>query len=224
MVETGGWGASPTTRGTCARRWPARGSSCSLLTNREWELADLASGFEVDRCFSGTPATSVTCRRSVGARGPARRTSCTCRACSRLAGRPALAAGSSPAPAGDHGPQHALARAHPLGRLDALAVLRAADAVVVTRAGRRGRAAAPSRRPGRAHPSRRPGVPRRRERPDRGARARRLGLPSEARSCSPSARSDPYKGLHGIIAALPELRAGTREARLGDRRAAPGRQ
>jgi len=52
MVETGGWGGiAHYTWNLCAALASA-GVEVSLLTNREWELAHLASIFEVDRCFS----------------------------------------------------------------------------------------------------------------------------------------------------------------------------
>jgi len=52
MVETGGWGGiAHYTWNLCAALTSA-GVEVSLLTNREWELAHLSSVFEVDRCFS----------------------------------------------------------------------------------------------------------------------------------------------------------------------------
>jgi glycosyltransferase involved in cell wall biosynthesis len=52
MVETGGWGGiAHYTWNLCAALAGA-GVEVSLLTNREWELAHLSSAFEVDRCFS----------------------------------------------------------------------------------------------------------------------------------------------------------------------------
>jgi glycosyltransferase involved in cell wall biosynthesis len=52
MVETGGWGGiAHYTWNLCAALATA-GVDVALLTNREWELAHLSTPFEVDPCFS----------------------------------------------------------------------------------------------------------------------------------------------------------------------------
>src|SRR5262245_8005028 len=52
MVETGGWGGIAHYTWNLCAALACAGVEVSLLTNREWELARLPSGFAVDRCLS----------------------------------------------------------------------------------------------------------------------------------------------------------------------------
>ena len=52
MVETGGWGGIAHYAWNLCAALAGAGVEVSLLTNRDWELGRLPSLFEVDRCFS----------------------------------------------------------------------------------------------------------------------------------------------------------------------------
>src|SRR5499426_3458818 len=138
--------------------------------------------------------------------------------------RAAVAVDPAPRAGRDDDPQRAHARAHPLGRLDALEVLRGGRRDRrAHQAGGGGRPAAHSRRPDRAHPSRRRRLPARQRTPRsaRGARgARPAGrCPDRARlRRDPSVQGNSRRHRRTARAApTPRGRA------PGDRRPAPGR-
>jgi len=189
----------------------------SLLTNRQWELAHLPARFEVDRCFAGDVGylgNVKALRQALAGWRP----DVVPRAEPALdaAGRLPLAADPAPPTRRDDRAQHPVARAHPLGRLDLWRCLAAADAVVVhTRqaeevARRRLRAGARIEliHLGSA------GFLGAEDRPDRLGTRARLGLPREGKIVLAFGAIRPYKGLHGAIAALAELRRRQVDARL----------
>ena len=216
MVETGGWGGiAHYTWNLCAAVARA-GVEVSLLTNREWELAHLASGFEVDRCFSagaGYLGNLKALRDRVARARPA-----VVHVQSVLSTRfdallwP-LIRRRAPVVMTIHN-----VRTHERIRWDDWTLWRcfaAADAVVVhtKQAAEVARQRLPAARielihhgdAGFLHGS---------GRPDRLVARVALGLPSDAPIVLAFGAIRPYKGIHGVIAALPELRRGHADARL----------
>jgi glycosyltransferase involved in cell wall biosynthesis len=216
MVETGGWGGiAHYTWNLCAAVARA-GVEVSLLTNREWELAHLASGFEVDRCFSagaGYLGNVKALRDRVARARPA-----VVHVQSVLSTRfdallwP-LIRRRAPVVMTIHN-----VRTHERIRWDDWTLWRcfaAADAVVVhtKQAAEVARQRLPAARielihhgdAGFLHGS---------GRPDRLVARVALGLPSDAPIVLAFGAIRPYKGIHGVIAALPELRRGHADARL----------
>jgi len=209
MVETGGWGGIAHYAWNLCSALAAAGVEVSLLTNREWELGRLATPFEVDRCFAG----------GVGYLGNVKALH------NRLArSRPQVVHVQSllstrfdallwpvirrraPVVMTVHN-----VRTHERIRWDDWTLWRcfaAADAVVVHT--RRSADVARRRLPAGARIELihlgDAGFLQGDGRPDRlGARAT-LGLPSHARIVLAFGAIRPYKGLHGVIAALAELR------------------
>jgi glycosyltransferase involved in cell wall biosynthesis len=216
MVETGGWGGiAHYTWNLCAALARA-GVEVSLLTNREWELAHLASGFEVDRCFSagaGYLGNVKALRDRVARARPA-----VVHVQSVLSTRLdallwPLIRRRAPVVMTIHN-----VRTHERIRWDDWTLWRcfaAADAVVVhtKQAAEVARQRLPAARielihhgdAGFLHGS---------GRPDRLVARLALGLPSDAPIVLAFGAIRPYKGIHGVIAALPELRRGHADARL----------
>jgi glycosyltransferase involved in cell wall biosynthesis len=216
MVETGGWGGiAHYTWNLCAALAGA-GVEVLLLTNREWELAHLSSAFEVDRCFSagaGYLGNVKALRQHVTGARPA-----VVHVQSVLSTRfdallwP-LIRRRVPVVMTIHN-----VRTHERIRWDDWTLWRcfaAADAVVV-------------------HTQQAAEIARRRlpagarielvhhgdagflqgRRPDRLAARAALGLPPAGQIVLAFGAIRPYKGLHGVIAALPELRRCHPQARL----------
>ena len=209
MIETGGWGGiAHYTWNLCAALASA-GVEVSLLTNREWELAHLSPVFEVDRCFSarvGYLGNVNALRQWVARARPG-----VVHVQSLLSTRfdallwPWMRR-RAPAVMTIHN-----VRTHERIRWDDWTLWRcfaAADAVVVhTKTAAevaRQRLPAAARieliRHGDA------GFLHAAERPDRAAARAALGLPAGPAIVLAFGAIRPYKGLRGVIAALPELR------------------
>jgi glycosyltransferase involved in cell wall biosynthesis len=216
MIETGGWGGiAHYTWNLCAALARA-GVNVSLLTNREWELAHLASAFEVDRCFSagaGYLGNVKALRDRVGRARPA-----VVHVQSVLSTRfdallwP-LIRRRAPVVMTVHN-----VRTHERIRWDDWTLWRcfgAADAVVVhtKQAAEVARQRLPAARIELIHHGD-AGFLHGEGRPDRLAARSALGLPGEAPIVLAFGAIRPYKGIHGVIAALPELRRRHPDARL----------
>ena len=217
MVETGGWGGiAHYTWNLCAALASA-GVEVSLLTNREWELGHLPCAFEVDRCFSpdaGYLGNVRALRDRLARSRPG-----VVHVQSLLSTRfdallwPVIRR-RTPLVMTIHN-----VRTHERIRWDDWTLWRcfgAADAVVVHT--RRAADVARQRLPDGArielihHGD--AGFLQGERRPDRlGARAM-LGLPGHAKIVLAFGAIRPYKGLHGVIAALAELRRLHADARL----------
>jgi glycosyltransferase involved in cell wall biosynthesis len=217
MIETGGWGGiAHYTWNLCAALAGA-GVEVSLLTNREWELAHLPSAFEVERCFSadaGYLGNVKALRARVNRTRPG-----VVHVQSLLSTRfdallwP-LIRRRAPVVMTIHN-----VRTHERIRWDDWTFWRcfaAADAVVVhTRASAeiaRRRLSAGARielvhlgDAGFLHDG---------ARPDRLAARAALGLPRAASIVLVFGAIRPYKGIHGVIASMPELRRRHPAARL----------
>ena len=209
MVETGGWGGIAHYAWNLCAALAGAGVEVSLLTNREWELRHLPCRFEVDRGFAGDVGyfRNVKALRDQLARSQPDVVHVQSLLSTRLDALlwPVIRR-RVPVVMTVHN-----VRTHERIRWDDWTLWRcfaAADAVVV-------------------HTQRAADVARRRlptgariecihhgdagflqggRRPDRlGARAR-LGLPSHAKIVLAFGAIRPYKGLHGVIAALAELR------------------
>jgi len=209
MVETGGWGGIAHYAWNLCAALAGAGVEVSLLTNREWELRSLPYRFEVDRGFAGDVGylRNVKALRNQLARSQPDVVHVQSLLSTRLDALlwPVIRR-RVPVVMTVHN-----VRTHERIRWDDWTLWRcfaAADAVVV-------------------HTQRAADVARRRlptgariecihhgdagflqggGRPDRlGARAR-LGLPSQAKIVLAFGAIRPYKGLHGVIAALAELR------------------
>jgi glycosyltransferase involved in cell wall biosynthesis len=216
MVETGGWGGIAHYVWNLCDALTTAGVEVALLTNREWELARLPRRFEVDRCFADVGYLgNVKALRQ----GLARSRPDVVHVQSLLSTR--LDAVLWPV-IGRRVPLVVTAhniRSHERIRWDDWTLWRclaAADAVVV-------------------HTQRAAAVARRRlsarvrvelihhgdagffqdgEPPDRPRARARLGLPSAAKIVLAFGAIRPYKGLHGVIAALPGLRHRHADAQL----------
>jgi len=217
MVETGGWGGVAHYAWDLCAALAGAGVEVSLLTNRQWELAHLPARFEVDRCFAGDVGYlgNVKALQQALARWRPDVVHVQSLLSTRLdAFLWPLIRRRRPVVMTAHN-----IRSHERNRWDDWTLWRclaAADAVVV-------------------HTRRAEEVARRRlragarielihlgsagflgaeDRPDRlGARAR-LGLPREGKIVLAFGAIRPYKGLHGAIAALTELRRRQVDARL----------
>ena len=217
MVETGGWGGiAHYTWNLCAALASA-GVDVSLLTNREWELAHLESAFEVDRCFAagaGYLGNVAALRTRVARARPS-----VVHVQSLLSTRfdallwP-LVRRRAPLVMTIHN-----VRTHERIRWDDWTLWRcfaAADAVVVhTRAAAevaRRRLPADARVELVHHGD--AGFLQEGSRPDRVVARAALGLPSGGPIVLAFGAIRPYKGIHGVIAALPDLRRRHPDARL----------
>jgi glycosyltransferase involved in cell wall biosynthesis len=216
MVETGGWGGiAHYTWNLCAALASA-GVDVSLLTNREWELAHLASAFEVDRCFSADAGYlgNVQALRARVARARPSAVHVQSVLSTRFdALLWPLIRRRAPLVMTIHN-----VRTHERIRWDDWTLWRcfaAADAVVVhTRSAAevvRGRL--PAARVELIHHGD-AGFLGGEGRPDRLVARAALGLPSGAPIVLAFGAIRPYKGIHGVIAALPELRRRHADARL----------
>ena len=217
MVETGGWGGiAHYTWNLCAALASA-GVDVSLLTNREWELAHLSSSFEVDRCFSagaGYLGNVKALRERVLRARPG-----VVHVQSVLSTRLdallwPLIRRRAPVVMTIHN-----VRSHERIRWDDWTLWRcfaAADAVVVHT--KQAAEVARQRLPAAArielihHGD--AGFLQGKGRPDRLVARAALGLPSGAQIVLAFGAIRPYKGIHGVIAALPELRRRHANARL----------
>lgn len=217
MVETGGWGGIAHYTWNLCAALAGGGVEVSLLTNREWELARLASAFEVDRCFSpdaGYLGNVKALRDRVGRERPG-----VVHVQSVISTRfdallwP-LVRRRAPVVMTIHN-----VRTHERIRWDDWTLWRcyaAADAVVVHT--KRAAEVARERLPVAArielihHGD--AGFLQGEPRPDRLAARAALGLPSGAKLVLAFGAIRPYKGIHGVIAALPELRRRHADARL----------
>jgi len=217
MVETGGWGGiAHYTWNLCAALASA-GVEVALLTNRQWELAHLSPAFEVDRCFSaraGYLGNVKALREWVGRARPG-----VVHVQSLLSTRfdallwPWMRR-RAPVVMTLHN-----VRTHERIRWDDWTLWRccaAADAVVVHT--RTAAEVARQRLPAAArielihHGD--AGFLHGGERLDRATARAALGLPADAGIVLAFGAIRPYKGLHGVIAALPELRRRHPTARL----------
>ncbi|PYN35583.1 MAG: hypothetical protein DME01_11660 [Candidatus Rokuibacteriota bacterium] len=217
MVETGGWGGiAHYTWNLCAALASA-GVDVTLLTNREWELAHLSSSFEVDRCFSagaGYLGNVKALRERVLRARPG-----VVHVQSVLSTRLdallwPLIRRRAPVVMTIHN-----VRSHERIRWDDWTLWRcfaAADAVVVHT--KQAAEVARQRLPAAArielihHGD--AGFLQGKGRPDRLVARAALGLPSGAQIVLAFGAIRPYKGIHGVIAALPELRRRHANARL----------
>lgn len=217
MVETGGWGGiAHYTWNLCAALAKA-GVDVSLLTNREWELAQLSSLFEVDRCFSagaGYLANVRALRERIARARPG-----VIHVQSVLSTRfdallwPLIRRRTAVVMTIHN------VRTHERIRRDDWTLWRcfaAADAVVVhtkqaAEIARR-RLAAGARIELIHHGD--AGFLQSGDRPDRLVARATLGLPVGAPLVLAFGAIRPYKGIHGLIAALPELRRRHADARL----------
>ena len=217
MVETGGWGGIAHYAWDLCAALAGAGVEVSLLTNRQWELAHLPARFEVDRCFAGDAGYlgNVKALRQALARWRRDVVHVQSLLSTRLdAFLWPLIRRRRPVVMTAHN-----IRSHERIRWDDWTLWRclaAADAVVV-------------------HTRRAEEVARRRlragarielihlgsagflgaeDRPDRGGARARLGLPREGKIVLAFGAIRPYKGLHGAIAALAELRRRRVDARL----------
>ena len=217
MVETGGWGGIAHYTWNLCAALAGGGVEVSLLTNREWELAHLSSAFQVDRCFSagaGYLGNVKALRERVARVRPgvvhvqsviSTRFDALLWPLIRRRARVVMTLHN--------------VRTHERIRWDDWTLWRcyaAADAVVV-------------------HTKRAAGVARERlsadvrielihhgdagflqgeQRPDRLAARAALGLPSDGKLVLAFGAIRPYKGIHGVIAALAELRRRYADARL----------
>ena len=217
MVETGGWGGIAHYTWNLCAALAGGGVEVSLLTNREWELAHLSSAFQVDRCFSagaGYLGNVKALRERVARVRPgvvhvqsviSTRFDALLWPLIRRRARVVMTIHN--------------VRTHERIRWDDWTLWRcyaAADAVVV-------------------HTKRAAGVARERlsadvrielihhgdagflqgeQRPDRLAARAALGLPSDGKLVLAFGAIRPYKGIHGVIAALAELRRRHADARL----------
>jgi glycosyltransferase involved in cell wall biosynthesis len=217
MVETGGWGGiAHYTWNLCAALAGA-GVEVSLLTNRAWELAKLPSAFEVDPCFSAAAGylgnVKVLRERMASTRPRVVHVQSVLSTRFDAALWPVIRR-RVPVVMTIHN-----VHTHERIRWDDWTLWRcfaAADAVVVhTRtaaeiARRRlgGRARIEVIHHGDA------GFLHGGARPDRFAARSALGLPSRAPIVLVFGAIRPYKGIHGVIAAMPELRRRHADARL----------
>lgn len=217
MVETGGWGGIAHYTWNLCAALAGGGVEVSLLTNREWELARLSSPFAVDRCFSpgaGYLGNARALRDRVASLRPG-----VVHVQSVISTRfdallwP-LIWRRAPIVMTIHN-----VRTHERIRWDDWTLWRcyaAADAVVVHT--RRAADVARERLPARArielihHGD--AGFLQGEQRPDRSAARAALGLPRDARLVLAFGAIRPYKGIHGVIAALPELRRRHADATL----------
>jgi glycosyltransferase involved in cell wall biosynthesis len=216
MVETGGWGGIAHYVWNLCDALTDAGVEVSLLTNREWELARLPRRFDVDRCFA-----DVGYLHNVNAlrQGLVRSRPDVVHVQSLLSTRldawlwPVIGRRVSVVMTAHN------IRSHERIRWDDWTLWRclgAADAVVVHTQ----RAAEVARR--RLAPGVRvevihhgdAGFLRGGERLDRPSARARLGLPRDAKIVLAFGAIRPYKGLHGVIAALAELRRRHADARL----------
>jgi glycosyltransferase involved in cell wall biosynthesis len=217
MVETGGWGGiGHYTWNLCAALAGA-GVEVSLLTNREWELARLASPFEVERCFAAD-AGYLGNVRALWA-GVSRTSPTVVHVQSLLSTRLdallwPLIRRRAPVVMTIHN-----VRSHERIRWDDWTLWRcfaAADAVVVhTRAAAeiaRQRLGAAARIELVHHGD--AGFLHGHAPVDRAAARAALGLPGAAPIVLVFGAIRPYKGIHGVIASLPELRRRHPDTRL----------
>jgi glycosyltransferase involved in cell wall biosynthesis len=217
MVETGGWGGiAHYTWNLCAALADA-GVEVSLLTNCEWELAHLSSGFAVDRCFSagaGYRGNVRTLRDRVARARPG-----VVHVQSLLSTRfdavlwPVIRR-RAPVVMTIHN-----VRTHERLRWDDWTLWRcfaAADAVVVhtKQAAEVARHRLPAETRIELIHHGDAGFLHGAGRPDRLAARAALDLPPGARIVLAFGAIRPYKGIHGVIAALPELRRRHGDARL----------
>jgi glycosyltransferase involved in cell wall biosynthesis len=216
MVETGGWGGIAHYTWNLCAALAGTGVEVALLTNREWELAHLSPGFEVDRCFSagaGYLGNVKALRERVARARPA-----VVHVQSLLSTRfdallwP-LIRRRAPLVMTIHN-----VRTHEQIRWDDWTLWRcfaAADAVVVhtqaaaETARRRLRAGARIELVHHGDAGFLQG-----NRLDRLAARAALGLPPGGQIVLAFGAIRPYKGLHGVIAAFPELRRRHPNARL----------
>src|SRR5215470_1851064 len=216
MVETGGWGGiAHYTWNLCAALARA-GVDVSLLTNREWELGHLSSRFAVERCFSagaGYLGNVKALRDRVARVRPA-----VVHVQSVLSTRldallwPWIRR-RAPVVMTIHN-----VRTHERIRWDDWTLWRcfgAADAVVVhtKQAAEVARQRLPAARIELIHHGD-AGFLHGNGRPDRRAARAALSLPSDAPIVLAFGAIRPYKGIHGVIGALPELRRRHADARL----------
>ena len=214
MVETGGWGGIAHYTWNLCAALAGGGVEVVLLTNREWELAHLSSAFAVDRCFSAGASYLGNVRalreRVAGARPEVVHVQSVISTRFDALLWPWVRR-RAPVVMTIHN-----VRTHERIRWDDWTLWRcyaAADAVVVhtkraaevTRERLSARARIELVHHGDA------GFLQGERRPDRLAARAALGLPSHTRLVLAFGAIRPYKGLHGVIAALPEVRR-----RLGD--------
>ena len=216
MVETGGWGGIAHYTWNLCAALALRGVEVSLLTNREWELAHLSSSFAVDRCFSagaGYLGNVKALRDRVTIARPA-----VVHVQSLLSTRLdallwPLIQRRAPVVMTIHN-----VRTHERIRWDDWTLWRcfaAADAVVVhtKQAADVARQRLPAARIELIHHGD-AGFLNGVGRPDRLAARAALGLPSDAPIVLAFGAIRPYKGIHDVIGALPELRRRHADARL----------
>ena len=216
MVETGGWGGIAHYTWNLCAALTCRGVEVSLLTNREWELAHLSSSFAVDRCFSagaGYLGNVKALRDRVTIARPA-----VVHVQSLLSTRLdallwPLIQRRAPVVMTIHN-----VRTHERIRWDDWTLWRcfaAADAVVVhtKQAADVARQRLPAARIELIHHGD-AGFLNGVGRPDRLAARAALGLPSDAPIVLAFGAIRPYKGIHDVIGALPELRRRHADARL----------
>jgi len=209
MVETGGWGGiAHYTWNLCAALATA-GVDVSLLTNREWELAHLSTPFEVDPCFSaraGYLGNVKALRDRIAHARPG-----VVHVQSLLSTRfdallwPVIRR-RAPVVMTIHN-----VRTHERIRWDDWTLWRcfaAADAVVVhtRQAGEIARQRLPAAARIELVHHGDAGFLQGRDRPDRLVARAALGLPRGVQIVLVFGAIRPYKGLHGVIAALAELR------------------
>ena len=217
MVETGGWGGIAHYAWNLCAAVAGAGVEVCLLTNRAWELGHLPCPFEVERCFAGDVGYlgNVRALRQALARSRPDVVHVQSLLSTRLDAllwpmirrrRPVVMTAHN-------------IRSHERIRWDDWTLWRclaAADAVVVhtqraeetARRRLRGGARIELIHHGNA------GFLRGEQRPDRAHARARLGLPSEAKIVLAFGAIRPYKGLHGAIAAIAELRRRRVDARL----------
>ena len=217
MVETGGWGGIAHYTWNLCTALAGAGVEVSLVTNRDWELAHLASAFEVDRCFSAGAGYlgNVNALRDRIRRAQAGIVHVQSVISTRFdALLWPLIRRRAPVVMTIHN-----VRTHERIRWDDWTLWRcyaAANAVVVHT--RRAAEIARERLPARArielihHGD--AGFLQGEQRPDRSAARAALGLPADAKLVLVFGAIRPYKGIHGVIAALPELRRRHAAARL----------
>jgi len=217
MVETGGWGGIAHYTWNLCAALAGGGVEVSLLTNREWELAHLSSAFPVDRCFAagaGYLGNVKALRERVARARPgvvhvqsviSTRFDALLWPLIRRRARVVMTIHN--------------VRTHERIRWDDWTLWRcyaAADAVVVHT--KRAAEVARERLPADAkielvhHGD--AGFLQGAQRPDRMAARAALGLPSGGKLVLAFGAIRPYKGIHGVIAALPELRRRHADARL----------
>ena len=217
MIETGGWGGIAHYTWNLCTALGGAGVEVSLLTNREWELAPLSTAFAVDRCFSAGAGYlgNVRALRDRVARARPGVVHVQSLISTRFdALLWPLIRRRAPVVMTIHN-----VRTHEGIRWDDWTLWRcfaAADAVVVhTRsAAEIARARLPEAARVELIHHGDAGFLQGERRPDRRAARAALGLPSGGPIVITFGAIRPYKGIHGVIAAMSELRRRHPDARL----------